>query len=198
MVSIIGSGFAARPDISLIAWRKAVTGRMQTIRRFFRCAALAGVGAMSAAPAAAADNALLIQTDTAGKFVVWHIEGETNLTEDELMLLEASAAAEGGRSVATSYGPARAYETSDGIVIVLAEARRDGKLLLDHDACSALKTWHAEGATHLTDDQLADLVLTATADGRVAVSIGSYRARAYITKLGVMATLWKPVPRQPR
>lgn len=179
-ISIVGSGCAVRSPA-----------------RRLRCVAMMGIAALSVALAHAADSTLLIQTETAGKFKVWHTEGETNLTEQELILFEATAVPEGGSILATGYGPAQAYETSDGIVIVFAEARRDRKLLLDHDACSAVKAWHSEGATQLTDDQLADLVVTATPDGGATVAIGAYRAKAYLTKLGVMATLWKPVARRP-
>lgn len=174
-----------------------MTGRNRTLRRFFRSIALLGCVALGGAGAHAADHTLLIQMEREGKFRVWHAAGETNLSERELLLLEASAAPGGGPAVATGQGPARAYETPAGILIVVADAQRDKTLLLDREACSALKAWHSEGATQLSDDQLAELVVTATPDGGPAIMIGSYRAKAHTTRLGVMVVLWPPLKRRP-
>lgn len=174
-----------------------MTERSTSIRRLFRRSVWLGVAALSGMPAHAADNALLIQMEAAGKFRVWHAEGETNLTEQELSQLEVNAAPEGGSAIETRFGPARAYETADGIVVKLPNAQRDKRLLLDRQACSDLKAWHAEGATQLTDDQVADLVVTAAPNGGTTLTVGGYQARAYSTKLGVLAMLWKKVVRQP-
>jgi hypothetical protein len=64
------------------------------------------------APALAVDNVLLIQLQPGGAYRVWHTEGESQLTDDEVMALEATARPGGGEEMATGAGPARAHETS--------------------------------------------------------------------------------------
>jgi hypothetical protein len=144
----------------------------------------------------AADSTILIQNDPAGGFKLWHIEGESNLSERELLLLEASATPDGGKEIETGHGPARAHETANGVIVELMAAKRDRKLLLDRDACSALKAWHAEGSTQLSNDQLGDLVVTAAPDGGSLVVIGDRVAKAFTTRLGVIAIIWKPINRR--
>ncbi len=156
---------------------------------------LLGVVAMACAGALAADEALLIQMEKDGKFRVWHVEGATNLTELELGLLEANASPEGSDVLVTAHGPARSYWTPEGIQVVLPEAKSDKKLLLDHPACSELKAWHSEGETQLTENQLSDLVGSAAQDGGPTITVGGYQAKAFLTRLGITATLWKKVSR---
>lgn len=140
----------------------------------------------------AADLSVLIQQLPGTRFKVWHAEGSTRLSEDELMELEAVASPEGSAPVKTAYGPARAYATPEGIFVRLPELKSDGTLLLERDACSAIKAWHEDGAATLSDDELTELVLSAKPDGGKSIALGARRAKAYITHHGVMAVIWTP------
>lgn len=140
--------------------------------------------------ARAADNVLLIQLRPGGGFAVWHTEGESELSDDEAMALEASALPEGGSETPTRLGPARAYETADGVTIRLPAAARDNALLVDRDNCGHLKLWHAAGATQLTDDQVADVYMSALPEGGKRLAVGDHYVKAFITRLGVTASLW--------
>jgi hypothetical protein len=95
--------------------------------------------------------------------------------------------------LATPFGPARAFETAEGVVVELPAAPRDKALLLDHDACSAIKAWHAAGDTGLSDEQLADVYLSAEAEGGRNLLIGDRLAKAYTTRIGVKAVFWTPL-----
>lgn len=145
--------------------------------------------------AGAADNALLIQVDPGGGYRVWHTEGSTQLEEDEILMLAAGATPEGSALQAVSAGPARAFQTAGGVVIELPEAARDRRLLVDRDACGAVKVWHAEGETNLTDDQITDLVISALPDGGRPLKVDGRYAKAFITELGYAVVLWAPVKR---
>ncbi len=141
--------------------------------------------------AGAADNVLLIQLRAGGGFTVWHTEGESQLTDDEAMELEATAKPAGGVEMPTGAGLARAFETPDGVTIRLPAARSDKALLLDRDNCGHIRIWHGAGATALTDDQVADVFMSALPGGGKRLTIGDHYVKAFITPLGVTATLWK-------
>lgn len=99
----------------------------------------------------------MIQLRPGGGFTVWHTEGESRLTDDEAMGLEASAKPGGGDAMQTSVGPARAYETADGVLIRPPEAKKDNALLVDRDNCGHIRLWHVAGETNPTEDQIADI-----------------------------------------
>ena len=136
------------------------------------------------------DNVLLIQLRPGGGFTVWHTEGESQLSDEEVMTLEAAAKPGGGDEIPTSFGPARAYENSDGVTIRLPAARNDKALLLDRDNCGHVRQWHAAGATTLSDDQITDIFMSALPEGGKRLTIGAYHVKAFITPFGVTATLW--------
>ena len=122
--------------------------------------------ALMAMPSAwAVDNVLLIQLQPGGAYRVWHTEGESQLTDDEVMALEATARPGGGEEMATGAGPARAHETSDGVTISLSAARNDNFLLLDRDDCGHVRVWHSAGATNLPEDQITDIFISALPKG---------------------------------
>lgn len=155
--------------------------------------AVAFLAALLATTAAgAADNVLLIQLRAGGGFTVWHTEGESQLGEDEVMELEVTARPGGGALMKTSAGPARVYESDQGVTISLSEAKQDKTLLIDRDDCNHARVWHAAGATNLSDDQIADIFMSALPGGGKRITVGDYYVKAYTTKLGVTATLWKP------
>lgn len=146
--------------------------------------------------ASAADNVLLIQLRPGGGFTVWHTEGESQLTDDEVMELEVTAKPEGGAVMSTSAGPARVYETTEGVTIRLPEAKHDNALLIDRDDCNHVRVWHAAGATTLPDDQIADIFMSALPGGGKRIAVGDYYVKAFVSKLGVMATLWHPTAKK--
>jgi hypothetical protein len=155
-----------------------------------RRAASAVIAALTITSAFAADNVLLIQLQPGGAYKVWHTEGESQLSDDEVMTLEVNARPEGGDEMPTSAGPARAYDTSDGVVIKLPAAKTDNAVLIDRDACGHIRLWHAAGATRLTEEQITDIYISALPEGGKRLSVGSQHVKAFITKLGVTATLW--------
>lgn len=144
-------------------------------------------------PALATDNVLLIQMQSGGGYRVWHNAGESILSDDEVMEIEA-AAATGGTDVPTGAGPARAENTPDGLVIRLPAATRDNVLLVDRDACGHVRLWHAAGATRLSDDQLTEIVMSALPDGGKRIRVGDFHVKAYLGRLGVTAALWEAQP----
>ena len=146
---------------------------------------------LAATSANAADNVLLIPMQPGGTYRVWHIEGESRLSDDEIMALEVTARPEGGEETPTSAGPARVNESSDGVTISLPAARNDKLLLVDRDDCNHVRVWHAAGATSLSEDQITDIVISALPGGGKRLTVGDYHVKAFITKLGVTATLWK-------
>ncbi|MBZ0124742.1 MAG: hypothetical protein K8F32_00050 [Rhodocyclaceae bacterium] len=169
--------------------------RSGTLRGLFRLVAVA-FAALSL-PAAADDTALLIQLQPDGRYQVWHAGGQPPLSDDELLALEASATPEGGRNVVTSAGLARAYDTSYGVLIRLPALGPDRALLLDRDGCGGIKVWQSQGTVHPTEDELTELVLTALPEGGKPVTLGKLRAKAYSTKFGVIAVIWRPTPKRP-
>ena len=140
--------------------------------------------------AAAADNVLLIQMRPEGHYQVWHTEGESQLSDDEVMALEVTAKPEGGEETPTSAGPARAYQTRDGVAIGLPAARNDKAVLIDRDSCGHIRLWHSAGTTDLSEDQITDIVISALPEGGKRLVVGNFHVKAFITKLGVTAALW--------
>ncbi len=138
----------------------------------------------------AEDNVLLIQQGPHG-FVVWHGEGQSQLDDDTVLELMASATPEGGAERMTAFGPARAYELPEGSLIRLPAAPVDKALLVDRDACGHIKLWHSEGATRLTETQLTELVLSALPEGGPRLRLDGKYAKAFVGKLGVTVTLWR-------
>jgi hypothetical protein len=145
---------------------------------------------LAATAASAADNVLLIQLQAGGGFRVWHTEGESRLSDDEIMELEVTAKPGGGEVTPTSAGPARVFESGDGVTISLLDAKNDNTLLIDRDDCNHVRVWHAAGATNLTEDQIADIFMSALPGGGKRLGVGPYHVKAFITKQGVTATLW--------
>jgi len=145
---------------------------------------------MAATSAGATDNVLLIQMQPDGRYRVWHTEGESRISEDEIMALELTAKPGGGEEIPTGAGPARAYETSEGVMISLPAAKNDKALLFDRDDCGHVRVWHAAGATKLSEDQITDIVMSALPEGGKRITVGNYYVKAFITKLGVTAALW--------
>lgn len=152
---------------------------------------------LAASPALAEDNVLLIQLQPGGAYKVWHTEGESRLTDEDVMALEATASKEGGKEMPTGFGPARAFETSDGIVISLPAAPRDKFLLLDRDGCGHVRVWHSAGATNLPDDGITEIFMSALPGGGKRLTVDGYNVKAFITELGVTASLWKIKPKNP-
>lgn len=145
--------------------------------------------AFAALPLRAEDNVLLIQTGSQG-FVVWHTEGQSQLADDDVLELMATATPEGGKEMPTPLGSARAYELPEGILIRLLAAQRDKALLVDRDACGHIIVWHAEGTTRLTDAQLADVVMSALPEGGPRLRLNGRYAKGFVGRLGVTAVLW--------
>lgn len=140
-------------------------------------------------PARAEDNVLLVRQGPEG-FVVWHTEGDSRLSDDELLEIMATAAPDGGAEQATAIGPARAYELPEGILIRLPAAPLDKALLVDRDACGHVIVWHAAGAARLTDAELTEAVMSALPEGGPRIRFGDRYAKAFIGRLGVTITLW--------
>lgn len=150
-----------------------------------------------ALPAAAEDTALLIQLQPDGGYRVWHSDGPSRLPEPQLLELEAGARPEGGPVMQTLRGPAQAFETREGVVIELPQAGEDNRLFFDRDGCGGVKVWHAAGTTYPTEEELTELVLTALPEGGPRIKVGATYARAFTTRVGVIAALWQPLRRQP-
>lgn len=149
-------------------------------------------GLMAAVAAGAEDNVLLIQTGPQG-FTVWHTEGESRLSDDELLEIMVTAQPAGGEAVPTRLGPAIAYTADEGVLIRLPAAPRDRALLLDRDACGHVIVWHEEGKTRLTEAELTEIVVSALPEGGQRLRLGERYAKAFTGRLGVTVTLW-PVP----
>jgi hypothetical protein len=153
--------------------------------------------ALAAFPAAAADTPLLIQTQPDGHYKVWHTEGATQISDDEALALDAAAVPEGSEPLPIATGTARSFETPAGTLIKIVDAKADAMLLVERDACGAVKVWHEQGATALSDDQLTELVLNAVPGGGKSVVVGDLYGKAFLTKSGVVVVLWKPGKKEP-
>jgi hypothetical protein len=156
--------------------------------------ALAGVLAAGLAMAAG-DNALLIQTQPGGGYTVWHADGTTQMSDEEIMQVAAGATPEGSPVQPVSAGKARAFQTEAGVIIEFPELARDRRLLVDRDACGAIKVWHADGETQLTEDQITDLVMAALPGGGRRVNLGDRYAKSFVTPMGYAVVIWAPVRR---
>jgi hypothetical protein len=162
-----------------------------------RRAALAAVSLLLAMSAAsAADSPLLIQIRPDGSYRVWHTEGQTRLSEDELLTLAASARPEGGEVIEVGAGKARAYEVPQAVMIEIPGAAEDKALLVDRDECGGIKVWHAAGPTQLSEAEMTELVLSALPTGGKRLTLGTDYAKAFTNRLGVVVVIWKP-PRRP-
>jgi hypothetical protein len=147
------------------------------------------------ATAFAADNTLLIQLGTDGHYRVWHVEGETHMSEEEILAVSAGAKPEGGEPARVAAGTARGFQTDHGVVIEIPDAKSDRALLVDRDECGAIKVWHAEGATILTEEQTTELVLSALPGGGRPVKVAGRYAKAFVVPLGYAVVIWQPVVR---
>lgn len=144
--------------------------------------------------AVAQSTNLLIQMQSGGAYQIWHGEGPSVLDDDEVMLLYSLAEPQGSAPVTTALGAARARRTAQGVVIDLLDVATDKALLVDHDACGHIKTWHAEGGTPLTEEQATDLVLAAVPGGGRRLALDEQRnAKSFLTDLGVMVAIWRPL-----
>ncbi len=170
------------------------TGKKEKMR-FANHVLMAVIAFLASQWVGAADNSLLIQLEPNGHYKLWHTEGVTTLSDDEVLSLAATARPEGGEPMAVAAGTARAFETSQGVVIAIPEAKADKKLLVDRDDCGAIKLWHSEGSTMLTEEQMTDLVISALPGGGRPIAVGDRYAKAYITRLGYTVVVWKPVAR---
>lgn len=140
----------------------------------------------------AEDDVLLVQTGPEG-FRVWHTEGPSRLSDDEAIVLMASARPEGGPLTMTRLGMAHAHELPGerGIVIQLLSVERDKSLLVDRDACGHVHLWHAEGSTHLSEAEITEIIVSALPDGGPRITLGDRYAKGVVTPLGIMVMLWK-------
>lgn len=145
--------------------------------------------------AAENNTTLLVQIEPDGRYRVWHSTGATQLNEDELLALAASARPEGSESLPTSAGPAVAYDTRQGVVVALKNSGDDDRLLIDRDDCGGVKVWHSGGPVVLGEDDLTELMLTALPGGGKRIPVGKQVARGFSTRLGVIVLLWKPTGR---
>jgi len=163
-----------------------------------KCARLLLVllAAALALPAAAEDTALLIQVQPDGGYRVWHAGAPSPLSEAEMLALEADALPEGGKQRMTAAGLAQAFDTPSGILIQLPALATDKTLLIDRDGCGGIKVWHAQGTVQPTEEELTELALTALPDGGKRIPVGPFYAKAYSTKTGVIAVIWRPVKKQ--
>lgn len=161
----------------------------------FTMALFAFVLALAAGAACAASDNLLIQLQHDGRYRVWHTEGATQISEEEVLAVAAKATPEGGEPSTVTGGRARAFQTEHGIVIEMLDAKADRNLLVDRDACGAIRLWHSEGPTHLTDDQMTELVMSALPGGGRRLTFDGRHAKAYITPLGYAVVIWKAVSR---
>jgi hypothetical protein len=149
------------------------------------------VALLTLSAAHAADNVLLIQLQAGGGFRVWHTAGESRLSDDEITELEVTARPGGGAVTQTSAGPARVFESAEGVTISLLEAKDDKTLLLDRDDCNHVRVWHSAGATNLSEEQITDIFISALPGGGKRIVVGDYHVKAFVTKLGVTAALWQ-------
>lgn len=144
----------------------------------------------------AAEDTILIQLAQDGQYRVWYSRGESNLTENDLTALEASALPEGGPVVLTAAGSARAFASDDTIRVEIPDASHDKTLLISRDPCGWASAWHTAGHVDLSNDDLTELVMTALPTGGKNILVGTRLAKAYTSKLGVVAVIWQPLPRR--
>lgn len=167
--------------------RRKLAGRSQhcSLNFLLFIALLAGTGAVRAA-----ENVLLIQMRPDGHYTIWHNEGKSRLTDEDVVRLDGTEKPEGGPATITSAGLARAYQTANGVTIRLAAAQNYESVLIDRDNCGHIRLWHSDGKTDLSEDEITDIVMSALPEGGKRLTIGNRYAKAYLTKLGVTAVLW--------
>lgn len=158
-------------------------------------AVVALLACLAAGAAAAEDNVLLIQNGPQGQ-VVWHTEGASQLEDDDILEIMASATPAGGPEMPTPLGPARAYAVPEATLIRLLAVKEDNALLVERDACGHIKVWHAAGRTQLTEEQITEAQLTALPGGGKRLVFGENYAKGFVNNLGVTVTLWR-MPRKP-
>lgn len=163
----------------------------------WRIVVVAFLSIASTSLAIAAEDTILIQLTRDAQYRVWYSRGDSNLTEGDLATLEASALPEGGPVVATAAGSARAYAAEDAIRVEIPDAPHDKTLLVSRDPCGWASAWHTAGHVDITNDALTEMVMTALPTGGKNVPVGSRLAKAYTSKLGVVAVIWQPRPRRP-
>lgn len=151
--------------------------------------------ALFGTPLLAFDTVLIQQTPENG-FIVWYKDGDSTLEDDEIHAIETAATPEGSAPQPTSGGIASARVVRNHVEIRLENARGVRHLLVDRDSCGHVKLWHGTGKRVLEDDQIADLYLHAVPDGGKSMQVGEYQARSFLTKLGVIATFWRPAKRR--
>ena len=127
---------------------------------------------------------------------VWHTEGTTQLEDDTILEVIATATTDGGPELNTPLGPVRAYALAEATLIRFAAAIEDNALLVERDACGHIKTWHAAGKTQLTTDEIDEVLLTALPGGGKRLVFGDRYAKGFVNNLGVTVTLWR-IPRKP-
>lgn len=159
---------------------------------------LAACAALLALPASAEDTALLIQIEPSGRYTVWHAGGKSPLSEEEISALEVTARPEGGKPTLTTAGLVQAFDTDKGMLIRLPALGPEKTLLIDRDGCGGIKLWHSHGNINPSEDELTDLVLAALPEGGKRIALGKLSAKAYSTKIGVIAVIWKPVAKPVR
>ncbi|MRR51809.1 MAG: hypothetical protein EG825_13020 [Rhodocyclaceae bacterium] len=147
-------------------------------------------------PVQAVESTLLLQLQPDGHFKVWYAMGESNLSDDELMDMEVAARPEGGEVVATSAGPARAFDVKEGVVISLAAAARDKELLVLRDACGGVKAWHSAGSHPLTDEEMTELAIAALPGGSKRIQVKAGYAKSFTGRAGIMVVIWKPAEKK--
>ena len=138
---------------------------------------------------------LLLQTGAQGT-TVWHTEGTSQLDDDAILEIIASATPEGGPELNTSLGSVRAYAVPEATLIRFAAVMEDNALLVERDACGHIKTWHAAGKTQLTAVEIDEILLTALPGGGKRLAFGDRYAKGFLNNLGVTVTLWR-IPRKP-
>lgn len=144
----------------------------------------------------AAEDTILIQLTQDGQYRVWYSRGDSNLSENDLAAIEASALPEGGPVVSTAAGSARAFSAEDSIRVEIPDAPQDKTLLISRDPCGWASAWHMAGHVELSNDDLTELVMTALPTGGKSIRVGTRLAKAYTSKLGVVAVIWQPLPRR--
>lgn len=143
-----------------------------------------------------AETTYLLQVQPDGHFKVWYAKGESNLTDDELMDMEVAARPEGGAEVATSAGPARAFDGKDGMVISLPAAARDKELLVLRDACGGVKAWHSAGSHPLAEDEMTELAIAALPGGSKRLQVKAGYAKSFTGRAGILVVIWKPAEKK--
>ena len=158
-----------------------------------RFCAMLFVLALGSAGAQAQSSNLLIQLPPGGGYRIWHADGPSVLSDEDILLLDSMAEVQGSAPIPTSLGAARARRTELGVIIELTEANIDKTLLVDRDACGHLKTWHVDGGKPLTDDQTTDLVMSALPGGGPRLVLDpEHHAKSFITAIGIMVAVWTP------